>query len=331
MDQILIVFQVCLAVYLLALLWFLAGLFKADPERTTERPMVSVIVAARNGNQNLRRLLPMLQEQEYPLSKLEIIFADDGLSSGSRGYLQEAARNDTRLKVVDSSAGDSRLNYKKRALDAAIKHSQGELLLFTDVDCMVEPQWVSTMASYFRPGIDYVVGWSQVGAESEADRDALSPLRERPLAVFEQMDFLMLMLAARGTALQGIPLASSGQNQAYRRSVYERTGGFIDLAGHTQGDDSLYLQLARRKAKSKVTFAVDPAGRAVTEPLTTVADFLRQRIRWAGDAAAMWRYNPLFLPIAIATFGANALLLILVPLSFINPGAVLPVLVPGLV
>ena len=331
MDPILIAFQVCLAVYLSMLLWFLAGLFKADPLRNEDLPMVSIIVAARAGNENLRRLVPQLQAQHYPASELEIIIADDGLSIGLVEYLEDVAREDTRIKQVNSSVGDARLNYKKRALDAAIKSSRGELLVFTDADCQVGSMWVRTLVSYFRPGIDYVVGWTQVGTGSRISGDEPLVLPNRALTIFEQIDFLMLMLAARGTIMQGIALASSGQNQAYRRSVYEQTGGLIDLAKHTQGDDSLYLRLARRKARAGITFAVDSAANVVTDPLTTVADLLRQRFRWAGDAAAMWRYNPAFLPLGLATYGANVLLLVLISMSFVSPGTVLPILIPGII
>ncbi|MFB0515133.1 MAG: glycosyltransferase family 2 protein, partial [Candidatus Neomarinimicrobiota bacterium] len=166
MNLVLIIFQGCLVVYLLALLWFLLGLFRPEPPQTDEQPMVSVVVAARNGDPVLSRLLGQLQAQDYPSSRLEIIIVDDGLAERSRTVLEEAAENDGRLKVVESYSGDQQLSYKKRALDAGIHHSRGEILLFTDVDCQVGRGWVRSMVSYFTPAIDYVVGWSQVAPRS---------------------------------------------------------------------------------------------------------------------------------------------------------------------
>ncbi|UCH62269.1 MAG: glycosyltransferase [Fidelibacterota bacterium] len=330
MNLVLIIFQGCLVVYLLALLWFLLGLLRPDPPRTHDQPPVSVIVAARNGDLHLSRLLACLMDQDYPEDKLEIVIVNDGLSEVSKASLDEATSRDQRIKVVDSASGDQRLTHKKRALDAGIRHSRGEVLLFTDVDCQMEPAWVRSMTSYFTPGTDYVVGWSQVAAGLSGVDDVELTGPTAPFKVFERLDFAMLMLAARGATMMGTPWASSGQNQAYRRSVYERAGGFQKLAHRLQGDDSLFLQVARRRAKARITYATDPDARIVTDSAESLVQLIYQRIRWSGDAVAMWRFNPVFFPIPVATFGVNALIIVLVLAALADSTTVLPVLIPGI-
>jgi|GEM_PF-216600 len=330
MNLVLIIFQGCLVVYLLTLLWFLLGLLRPDPPCTHDQPPVSVIVAACNGDPHLSRLLARLLDQDYPAAKLELVIVDDGLSEVSRAALDEAAGRDQRIKVVDSASGDQRLAHKKRALDAGIHHSHGEVLLFTDADCQMGSAWVRGMASYFTPGTDYVVGWSQVAAGLSGGDDVELTGSAAAFKVFERLDFAMLMLAARGATLMGTPWASSGQNQGYRRTVYERAGGFQKLARRLQGDDSLFLQVARRQAKARITYATDPDTRVMTDPAESLAQFIYQRIRWAGDAVAMWRFNPAFFPIPIATFGVNALIIVLALAALADSAAVLPVLIPGI-
>jgi cellulose synthase/poly-beta-1,6-N-acetylglucosamine synthase-like glycosyltransferase len=330
MSVVLTIFQICLIIYILILVWFLVGLFRTESIRIQEQPMVSVIIAAREGEAQLGRLMEQIGIQDYPASQMECIIVDDGLHSQARKVADEyVARND-RFQLVDSAAGDDSLKYKKRALDAGIQASSGEIVLFTDVDCQVGSAWVSTMVSYFAADIDYVVGWSQIAPRADwTANEELVELKD-PLTLFEQLDYLMLMLAARGSTMMGTPLASSGQNQAYRRSVYERTGGFRPLANRIQGDDSLFMRLARRRAKIKVTFAIDPAGKVVTDPSGSWKQLLFQRIRWAGDAVAMWRFNPAFMPIPIATFGTNALILVLAVTALKSSELILPVLIPGI-
>ena len=330
MSIVLVIFQICLAVYVLVLVWFLLGLFRSEPARTSEQPRVSVIIAVREGEAQLKRLLEQLRNQDYPASQLECIVVDDGLPSKTRDAVHEIIGQNNRFRLVDSSTGSSDLKYKKRALDAGIRASSGEILLFTDVDCQVYPAWASTMASYFTPGVDYVVGWSQIAPRPDWTLDDDFVELEQPLTLFEQLDYLMLMLAARGSTLMGTPLASSGQNQAYRRSVYERTGGFELLAKRIQGDDSLFMRLARRRAKIRITFAVDPKSGVATDPSGSWKQLIFQRIRWAGDAVAMWRYNPGFMPIPLATFGANALILTLAVAALKNSELILPILIPGI-
>jgi biofilm PGA synthesis N-glycosyltransferase PgaC len=330
MSIVLIIFQICLVVYILALVWFLLGLFRAGPARTAEQPMVSVIIAVRDGEAQLKRLLGQIKDQDYPASRLECIVIDDGLPARAQETIAEYIGQDSRFRLLDSSSGDDILKYKKRALDAGIRGSSGEILLFTDADCQVQPAWVSTMVSYFAPGVDYVVGWSQIAPRPDWTLDEALVELKHPLTLFEQLDYLMLMLAARGSTLMGTPLASSGQNQAYRRSVYERSGGFRPLAKRIQGDDSLFMRLALRKARIKITFAIDPAARVTTDPSGSWKQLIFQRVRWAGDAVAMWRYNPAFMPIPIATFGTNVLIFALAAAALKNSELVLPVLVPGI-
>ena len=330
MSIILIIFQACLSIYLLALAWFILGLLRQDPPRTDHQPTVAVIVAARNGSPHLPRLVEQLLSQDYPHSRLEILVVDDGLSGLNRTILQDLSRKHTHLRVVPSSDGDAQLAQLKRANDAGIQNSRGELLLFTAGDCQVGAGWVDAMVSYFLPEVDYVVGWSEVAADFPTADASGAGESSAPFRVFEQLDFFILMLAARGAALMGTHWACSGQNQAYRRSLYEGMGGFSALAHRLQGDDSIFLQLARKRANARVTFAIHPRSQVVTAPSESLQHFLYQRIRWAADALAMWRYNPAFLPIPVATFGANALILVLAGTAMVNAATVLPVLLPGI-
>ena len=103
---------------------------------------------------------------------------------------------------------------------------------------------------------------------------------------------MVLMLAARGAVRMGTPWASSGQNQAYRRSLFDLVGGFEEIIGRLQGDDSLFLQIARRRGAARVVFADDPAPMVRTEPSDNRGHFLRPRIPWDADALAMLVYNP---------------------------------------
>ncbi|MEE9161361.1 MAG: glycosyltransferase, partial [Candidatus Neomarinimicrobiota bacterium] len=266
LNLLLIVFQGCLAVYLLTLAWFMLGLFRREPRRSPRQPPVSVIVAVRGGHPNFHLLLEQLQAQDYPADQLECIIVDDGLDASSRALVDDVAARRDNFQVVASSRGDTQLVDKKRALDGGVRASAGELLLFTDADCQVGPGWVSGLVSYFLNGVEYVVGWSQVAASASEGWAAEITAARRPLTLFEQIDFALLMLATRGATLMGTPWACSGQNQAYRRTLYDAVGGFRNLAGQVQGDDSLFLQLARRKARARVAFATDHDTRVVTAP-----------------------------------------------------------------
>ena len=264
---------------------------------STETPPVSIIIAIRNGEDALPKLLRDLSSQDY-VGVLEFILVDDQSEDSTKQLIEEMSTKDKRFKYKSSVHGDSSLNYKKRALDAGIQKARGEWLLFSDADCRLKSTWVRGMASYFEQDVDYVVGFSEVERGT------------RLVTRFQSFDFLMLMIAARGSTNSGKAWASSGQNQAYRKSLYKKVGGYSQIANKLQGDDSLFLQICRKQNSAKVIFADKPECRTIARQEKTWRAFIKQRMRWAGDANIMWEFNVSFFLSMLTTFLLPLLLLV---------------------
>ena len=247
------------------LLWFIAGnMFSDSMFDSTLTPSVSVIIAIRNGEEALSHLLTDLSSQDY-LGELEFILVDDESEDSTLKIIQEMSTKDKRFKYESSINGDSALNYKKRALDAGIKMAHNEWLLFTDVDCRLKSGWVRGMVEHFTDKVDYVVGFSEVERGT------------RLVARFQSMDYFMLMTAARGTINSGNAWGGSGQNQAFRKSLFEKAGGYSQIAEELQGDDTLFLQVCRNKVSAEVVFADNPDCRTTARQERTWASLLKQR------------------------------------------------------
>ena len=280
------------------ILWFIAGnLFSDSQGDSKAKPAVSVIIAIRNGEKSLPNLLTDLSAQDYS-GEVEFILVDDESTDSTRKLNQEKSKLDKRFILEISSNGDSSLRFKKRALDAGIKRAKNEWLLFTDVDCRPNSGWVTGMASYFKDDVDYVIGYSEIGRG------------KKWVTRFQALDFLMLMIAARGTTNFGRAWASSGQNQAYRKKMFNSVGGFSQIAKELQGDDSLFLQMCRNKKSAKVVFADKPNCRTIARQETSWMSFFKQRMRWAGDTNLMWKFNPAFYISILFTFFLPLLLIL---------------------
>ena len=280
------------------ILWFIAGnLFSDSQGDSKATPTVSVIIAIRDGEKSLPNLLEDLSAQDYP-GEVEFILVDDESTDSTSKLIQEKSGVDKRFILENSSNGDQSLSHKKRGLDAGIQRAKNEWLLFTDVDCRLNPGWVTGMAAYFEDDVDYVVGYSEV------DRG------KKWVTRFQALDFLMLMIAARGSTNSGRAWASSGQNQAYRKSLFISVGGFSQIAKELQGDDTLFLQVCRNKKSANVVFADKPNCRTIARQETSWRSFFKQRMRWAGDANLMWKFNPAFFISIFITFFLPLLLLV---------------------
>ena len=308
MDIIIYLTLGSLLYYFGMILWFIAGnLFSDSKGNSKDTPAISVIIAIRNGEKSLPNLIENLSAQDY-LGEVEFILVDDESTDSTGKIIQEISATDKRFIIENSSNGNPSLSHKKRALDAGINGAKNEWLLFTDVDCRLDSGWVAGMASYFEDDVDYVVGYSEV------DRG------KKWVTRFQALDFLMLMIAARGTTNSGRAWASTGQNQAYRKSLFNSVGGFTQIAKELQGDDSLFLQICRNYKSANILFADKPSCRTISRQETSWFSFFKQRMRWAGDANLMWKFNPVFFLSILVTFLLPLLLLVTLYAGFFyNP------------
>jgi len=234
----------------------------------------------------------MLKNQIYE-GKLEFILCDDNSKDRTKEIIYSAMKSDPRIKYVHSKAGDPNLSFKKRNLDAGINIASNDIMLFTDMDCIIQPLWVKSMSKYFTDGVDYVVGFSK----------ATNP--KTLAARFQKFDFFMLFAGARAMINNNSPWACSGQNQGYRKSLFNSVNGFNSLIGKLQGDDSLFLQICRNKKKTNVKFAYDDKAHVVCRSENKWLPLIKQRIRWSGDGNIMWQYNKIFYICLLSMFLAN--------------------------
>jgi chlorobactene glucosyltransferase len=97
-----------------------------------QHPLVSVIVPARNEEQNLPRCLDSLMAQRYDL--FEIIVVDDESTDGTYAAAMERARRSDRMRVIEGDPLPAGWTGKNFALTEGVKAAEGEWLLFTDAD-----------------------------------------------------------------------------------------------------------------------------------------------------------------------------------------------------
>lgn len=125
---------------------------EADPsgDGGRPRPVVSVIVPARNEERSIGKAVGSLLEQEGGVL-LEVIAVDDHSTDRTGELLEELARGDERLKVLhleeDLPAG---WLGKPRAMQRGYEHSRGEWLLFTDADIVHHPLSLAISVAYAR-------------------------------------------------------------------------------------------------------------------------------------------------------------------------------------
>jgi len=280
------------------ILFIIIGLFKhtiIDSTPSTDLPKVSVIIAARNEQENLPALIKDLTKQKYPLDKLEVIIINDRSTDKTSEILKKASKNYYFIKHLNIIEKSSKMTPKKHALNEGILISSGKIIISTDADCRVGKEWVLNMTNNTVKSDGISIGFSKIKADT----------------IFEQyqlIDFLGIITVNTGAAGWGKFWSGTGQNLAYFKKDYEKINGFEPVKNELSGDD-MYLVQAITKIKNGFV-NIDPKSYVETKALKTLKEFLNQRIRWASNSKKNFNKNTLFFSFLLSSFSINLLILI---------------------
>ena len=294
-----------LLVYLWYLRLFSQGLKSEHKVFKNIKPTVSVVIAARNEEQILPRLLTILANQSYPQDKYEVIVANDDSTDETAKIVQEFAQKWSNIRLLNVKNRLQVASPKKNALSQAIEMAENEIILSTDADCFVGKYWIESMArEYTDADVKMVCGFSQ----TRQGKWKASPLVRK----FEHFDFIAMFSAAAGAMGSKKYFSCSGQNISYRKQDFLDVGGFSKIWHLISGDDVNLMQLFRQQ-KKKIIFCKSHHSFATTQPIGSWKQLFNQRSRWASNMKWQLRLNPEFFVYLSATY----LLTVLVYLLFL--------------
>ena len=113
-------------------------------------PLVTVVVAARNSAETLPACLRALASQDHPL--VEVIVVDDGSEDDTAAVADAAGVRVLRTPAIGASA----------ARNLGIESARGEIVAFTDGDCVADVGWVRALAEGLQTSGATGVGGKQV-------------------------------------------------------------------------------------------------------------------------------------------------------------------------
>lgn len=231
-----------------------------------ELPSISVIVAARNEEENIFECLESLDKLEYPENKIEIFIVNDHSTDNTKEIIQKFIHDKSRFKYLEPGAEIGQLKGKANALANAIRESKGEIILTTDADCRVSPSWAKELASYYKDDVAMVCGYT-----NQVDATLFGGM--------QSVDFTYLLMIAGGVMNLGKPLSCIGNNMSYRKSVYEEVGGYESLPFSVTEDFNLLMAMHRLK-KYKIIYPMTSEGLVTSKPCSTWKLLLKQKKRW---------------------------------------------------
>ncbi len=278
------------------------GLKKLSFEPSISQSKFSIIIAARNEEKNIAQCLTSLIQQHYPKDFFEIIVVNDRSSDNTLSNIKEFEQQYSNIHSLTISSLSSDLPLKKNALNEGIKKSKFDILVFTDADSIAPPTWLQEMAKAFSPEIGVVAGYSPFAKTSIKNSFGKNFLR------YEEMK--NSLGAAAGIGLNKAYMCT-GRNFAYRKSIFEKVGGFEKIKHSISGDDDLFIQLVQKNTQWKMRYLTSPESFVETQPPKNFQQFLNQRKRHFSTG----KYYPLRMKIifsAIHLFNISTLITLFV-------------------
>lgn len=194
----------------------------------------SIIIPAYNAQRTLAECLTACLAQDYP--DFEVIVVDDG-STDSTGAV---ARHFDRVRYHRQSNGGP-----ASARNTGARLATGEILVYTDADCIPQADWLRQLIDGFEEGVVAVGGtYAIANPTSRLARVVQAEIAARHRQFKGEVDFL------------------GSFNVAYCRDAFEAVGGFDESYRQASGEDN---DLAYRLH--------DLGGRMVFNPRAEVAHY----------------------------------------------------------
>jgi glycosyltransferase involved in cell wall biosynthesis len=174
--------------------------------------MISVIVATYNRSPALRALLASCEGLVAPDGGWELIVVDNGSSDRTAAFLKEARQRGAPplVSLQERRAG------KPAALNTGLQHARGDIIAFTDDDCILPSNWLTALKHEFEadPALGGIGGRIELHDSTDRQITTLTSSSRRRLTSPSQLFGFIF-----------------GCNMAFRRSVIDAVDGFDPLVG----------------------------------------------------------------------------------------------------
>jgi len=177
----------------------------------TTKMFISVIIPTYNKTGLLLKTLDYLDRQTLSKDFYEVIIIDDGSTDNTEQYIKgfiEQVPYVKYIKKTHGGPGDSR--------NLGIKHAKGDIIAFTDDDCIITRNWLKNIYERFSGNKEIT------GIEGET------------LTFYTELNPLMhAVINKHNPGFRVFPTC----NVAYKKDILEKTGGFYHKFKYPHNED----------------------------------------------------------------------------------------------
>lgn len=239
-------------------------------------PLVSVLIPARNEENNIGACVSSVLRQEYP--NLEVLVLDDNSKDRTAEVVRQIAEKDRRVHLINGEPLAEGWAGKCFACYQLSKIARGEWLVFIDADTISEPHLV-------RGALDIAIK-NKISMLSGFPRQQVSGLTQKIvipiLFYFVIMSWFPLWLLHR--AKKTFPTLAIGQFLLFNRDAYFRIGGHEVVKSRIMEDVWFAIEMSRRGER---TMSVDLSKAMTTRMYNSLGSMTEGCVKWFYSVAAL--------------------------------------------
>jgi len=232
--------------------------------KPTTKPKLSLIIAAKNEEKNIFSLIDALEKLNYQNENFEVIIIDDNSTDNTAELIQSRISEKNNFQLI--KAEKKEFDGKKGALSIGIENAKNNFIVITDADCKPETNWLNSLAGALDYGYDFVFGVAPIQTGKT--------LVEK-LSAFENLRNTYLTFAAVGL---NIPYSAAARSFGFRKTSFERIGGYSSTTETLSGDDDLLLREAV-KHKMQIGTVIEPDALVYSAAPKSFNEYFQQKHR----------------------------------------------------
>jgi len=227
---------------------------------------VSVVIPTYNGEKKIRETLEALSAQDH--SEYEIIVVNDGSTDQTEKIIKELQKEISQLRIVtQENQGPG------RARNRGVEEAKGEIIAFTDDDCVPERKWLRKITEMFKEDKKIgIIGGTYLPDQKEntwIDR-------------WQRSNTNIFMESGLGKKIHFFET----NNMAIRKDIFKEVGGFNLLFGGKEGSEDIDLNY--KVLKKGYHLILSPEARLKHKHKENLKGLLkRAHIAGSGDAMFM--------------------------------------------
>lgn len=224
---------------------------------------ISIVIAAKNEEENISVLLSYLSDQSYDKSNFEIIIVNDNSTDNTLNKIKKSIND---IPGLDISVIETTMPGKRNALSTGIEKSKFPFICITDADCRPQKNWLNSFSEKFGEGNDFVFGVAPFIQEKNI---------VNKISCFENFRSSLLAVAM---AKAGFPYSAAARSFGFSKKAFEKIEGYKNTFDTLSGDDDLLLREAV-KHKMKIGIVNEKDAFVFSKTKSRFKEYFRQRSR----------------------------------------------------